>query len=107
MSRLHASNIPTWRKAVFLCGFFATLTLGGVLANKEFDFYVSRPKSPTVSTGETYRISVNHGAVRYLTAKDYENYEAWKARFCLPMLPAILALITSREFWRSVRGASA
>ena len=99
-------DIPRWRKVVFLSGFVLTLVLGGVLANKEFDIYVSSAKSPRANTGEIYAVCVNHGAVRYLTDDKYENYEAWKARFCLPMLPALFALITSRDFWRSVREAS-
>ena len=100
-------DIPRWRKIAFISGFFLTLTLGGVLAGKEDNYYVSGAKSPRQTTGEIHAISVNHGAVRYLTTSGYENYQAWKAYFSLPMLPAILVLITSRDFWRSVREASA
>lgn len=58
-------DIPRWRKVVFLSGFVLTLVLGGVLANKEFDIYVSSAKSPRANTGEIYAVCVNHGAVRY------------------------------------------
>ena|ERR1700741_1838684 len=104
---LDLDALPRWRKIVFLCGFLLTLVLGGILANKEFDFYVSGAQTPRAVTGETHPICIYHGAKRYLTAQEYERYEAWSARFCLPMLPAIFALVTSREFWRAVREAGA
>jgi hypothetical protein len=91
---------------IFFSGFFATLTLGAALAKMELDIYASSAKSPRTATGEIYPVCVNHGAVRYLSSKEYENYEAWSAHFSLPMLPALFALITSRDFWRSVREAS-
>lgn len=98
-------DIPRWRKVAFFVCFFSTLALGGLLANREADFYVSGARSPRPATGETYAISVNHGAVRYLRAREYETYQAWKAHFSLPMLVGILVLATSRDFWRSVREA--
>ena len=102
---LDLDAIPLWRKIVILSGFCGTLALGGVLAHREFDFYVSGARSPHAVTGEIYPVSVNHGYVRYLTAKDYESYEAWKRRFSLPMLPAILVLVTCSEFWKAIREA--
>jgi hypothetical protein len=104
MSRnLDLDALPLWRRIIFVCGFLLTLTLGTILANKEFDFYVSGAKSPLAVTGEVCPVSVYHDAIRYLPAQEYESYETWKARFCLPLLPAIFVLVTSREFWRAIR----
>ena len=104
MSRnLDLNALPLWRRIFFLCGFLLTLALGGILANKELDFYVSGAQLPRAATGETQPVCVYHGALRYLRPQEYEKYEAWKAWFCLPMLPAILALVTSRDFWRTIR----
>jgi len=103
MSNLDLNALPLWRRIVFLCGFLLTLALGAILANKEFDFYVSGAKSPVAVTGEVYPVSLYHGAIRYLPAQEYERYETWKTRFCLPMLPAVLVLITSGEFWQAIR----
>jgi hypothetical protein len=100
---LEIDTLPLWRRIVFLCGFVLTLALGAILADKEFDFYRSSARSPRVFTGEICPVSVYHGAIRYVTAEEYERYQAWKARFCLPMLPAIFVLVTSREFWRAIR----
>ena len=102
-NKLDLDALPRWRKIVFLGGFLLSLALGGMLANKEFDFYVSGAQTPRAVTGEICLVSVYHGAARYLTAQEYERYETWKARFCLPMLPAIFVLVTSREFWRAIR----
>jgi hypothetical protein len=59
-------DIPRWRKVVFFSGFFVTLALGGVLADKEFDIYIAGAKSPRATTGEIYPVCVNHGAIREL-----------------------------------------
>lgn len=103
MSTLDTSRIPRWRKAVFLCGFFATLASGAVLANNESSVYISGARTPRATSGEIYPVSVNHGSVRYLGPDEFGNYQAWKARFSLPMLPALFALITSRDSRQSVR----
>jgi hypothetical protein len=91
-------DISRWRKVVFFSGSFVTLILGEVLATKEFGIYIEGTKSPRATTGEIYPVSVNHGV-------EYENYESWNARFSIPTLPALVALITSRDFWQSVREA--
>jgi hypothetical protein len=100
---LELDALPLWRRVIFLCGFLLTLALGAILANKEFDFYQSGARSPRVVTGEICPVSIYHGAIRYLTFQEYERYQAWKARFCLPMLPALFVLVTSKDFWRVIR----
>jgi len=65
-NKLDLDTLPRWRKIVFLCGFLLTLVLGGMLANKEFDFYVSGAQTPRAATGEICPVSVYHGAARYL-----------------------------------------
>jgi hypothetical protein len=101
--KLNLDALPLWRRIIFLCGFLLTLTLGAILSQREFAFYSSGARSPRAATGEICAVSVYHGAIRYLTPQEYEKYQAWKVRFCLPMLPAIFALVTSREFWQAIR----
>ncbi len=74
-------DLPLWRKLLLGCGLALWIYLGCSALNKEADVYVSAPHVPVAATGQVYPVSVNHGALRYVTAKekkemDFSHYEA-------------------------------
>jgi hypothetical protein len=72
------SDLPLWRRAVFVSGlgiFLLTLVmnLGGDSQISEF-----RPTDPVAATGQTHRVVVNHGSVRYVTQEEEESLDFWR-----------------------------
>ena len=77
------------------------LFLGPKLFIQETDIYTAAPKNPVASTGQVYAVHVNHGAVRYLTAKEFERLAFWRqvvpTTIGISALTIFLVLATYRE----------
>ena len=72
------SDLQLWRKLLLATCIVLWLFLGIKLFNQEADIYVSAPKSPVEPTGQLYAVHVNHGAVRYVTTKEFESLAFWR-----------------------------
>jgi hypothetical protein len=103
MRGIEFSDLPAWRKIVLVVGFCATIFIGLMVFTKEADIYASGARTRNAATGETYPTSVNHGHIRYLTREEHDNLAFWRAFVGVPLLPGLLLLATSREFWCAVK----
>jgi hypothetical protein len=100
--RFDISKFPTWRKVVIICGIATACLMGSAVVSRELDIYASAPKTPNTAVGQVFPVHVMHGYVRYLSGKDYEHLTFWRPLVGLPVLAALLAAVTSREFWRAI-----
>jgi hypothetical protein len=106
MRQIDISSVPDWRKIVLIVGVCATISIGFLVFTREQSIYASAARTPNSATAETSPVSVNHGSIRYLTRKKQDNLAFWRAFVGVPLLPGLLLLATSREFWRAVNNAS-
>jgi hypothetical protein len=105
--KLDLSNLPAWRKVVFALGVCATFLVGLGVFTKEGYLYASAARSPNFATRETHPVYAYHRYLRYSTPEEEENLAFWRAFMGVPLLPGLLALATSREFWLAVRSSRA
>jgi hypothetical protein len=106
-TKLELSDLPTWRKVIFVLGVCATFLIGlGVFA-KEAYIYASDPTTPNFATRETHPVYAYHRYLRYSTQEEQEKVAFRRVFIGVPMLPGLLALATSRDFWIAVRSRRA
>lgn len=99
--KLDISNAPGWRKIAAGILLVAACLTGAIPTLKEYTVYRLSPASPVRETGETHRVEVNHGFVRYVTQKEAEDLSFWNFEGGLliggPFLLAFLVLTMFRS----------
>jgi len=103
MRRIDLSSLPAWRKVVLFVGFCATFLMGLGVFTKEGYLYASALTTPNFATRETHPVYAYHRYLRYSTPEEEENLAFWRVFMGVPLLPGLLALATSRDFWIAVR----
>jgi hypothetical protein len=72
------SDLPLWRRAVFISGLGIFLLTFVINLGAEFQIFEFRPADPVAATGQTHRVVVNHGYVRYVTQREEESLVFWR-----------------------------
>jgi len=86
-------DLQWWRKLLLACGLALWIYLGCAVLNKQADIYGSAPHAPVMATGQVYRVSVNHGAVRYVTEKEEREMYFWD-----DLAPVIILVLMASMF---------
>jgi hypothetical protein len=95
------SEIPAWRKFLFfsLLGVCLAITAKGV--DEDLTIYSTAPDHPVPGTGQVYRVSVEHGTIRYVNASEKQSWDVWGgvagSWVGAAFLCAFFVLITSRR----------
>ena len=96
-------KFPLWRKVIFVVGIGLFFILGSVSSTREMSTYAAAPRNPEPATGHICPVHTKYGYVLYLGAKEEADLAFWSPLVGLPLIPALLAFATSREFWDSLR----
>jgi hypothetical protein len=74
------SELTSWRKFVLVVAVAFGLLVAAIAVDKHLTIYSSAPDHPVPSEGRTYKVSVMHGYVRYVTLRDQESVLLWTGR---------------------------
>ncbi len=72
-------DLPIWRTILVLSLFalFFIFIVGYPSSSMEVDIYATAPRKPVPETRQVVPVHVNHGYLRYITAKEAEDYRYW------------------------------
>jgi hypothetical protein len=70
-------ELPLWRKVLLVLGVGLAIALTGWSIGEELTIYASAPDHPVRAAGQTYRVSVMHGYVRYVTVAQGRRFHYW------------------------------
>ena len=92
------ADLPFWRKAILVACLGAFFWLGPMDAYEHARICFSAPAVPMPVAGQTYAVYVMHGSLRYVTRKEYEDAQYWRAKAGFVGVPFLVALLTLSAF---------
>jgi hypothetical protein len=77
VSLVAISDLPLWKRILVVVALCYTVLAATGALNEDLAIWATAPDHPIVSTGQMYRVYVNHGHIRYLTAAAKDKFDLW------------------------------
>jgi hypothetical protein len=71
------SDLPAWRKALIYAAFGCFVFMAARAVDTDLTTYAKAPDHPVPATGQVLLVTVEHGAIRYLTASEKASFDVW------------------------------
>jgi hypothetical protein len=96
-------KFAAWRKIIFVGGLGTTFLLGFAVFWMRMDVFAAAPRHPDFATRQVLPVRTQYGYTIYLSSQEKKKLDLWAPWIGIPLIPTLLVVITSREFWESVR----
>lgn len=71
--------LPTWPEIAILFGVGLAVLSGAVSFIGEMNIHGAVPDPADLTTGQTFRVAVDHGSARYVMQHEKENLDFWES----------------------------